>query len=103
MSKMNVIIGGYFGGTIPSVNWFSKTFYKLHDEKLAQNLFIGGKEQTLLNWIVTQYPERFFVVLSPTDCGNVWFYFQFWYSSLSNVKQTCQSELQHMTDFILFQ
>jgi hypothetical protein len=108
MSKVDFIIGTYFGGTIYSVNLFSRTFYQLHDQKLARNQFVG-KDQTLYNWIVTNHPKKFFVVCSclqvpwTTECGDVWFYFLLWYSEIGqywNGPCNITSNLRNMTDFL---
>ncbi|XP_021963450.1 uncharacterized protein LOC110858874 [Folsomia candida] len=105
LGKVNFVEGGFFGGTAASINWFSRTFYALHDYQLAKGEFVG-KDQTLYNWMATKYPNRFRVVCDcmqvPRDCGDRWFYFQKWYAEEDESNEQCRNAtVENMRDFLL--
>ncbi|OXA47695.1 protein HtrL [Folsomia candida] len=105
MAEMDFVIGTFFGGTVYSINWFSRTFYAIHDVQLSLGEFVG-KDQTLYNWIATQYPDRFRVVCSCQqilwNCRSGWFYFQEWYAGEDVANEDCRSApVSNMTDFLL--
>jgi len=83
MPRKDFIIGTFYGGTIRGVRWFSKMFYKYHNEFLAKGYFVG-KDQLLYNFLAVTHPEKFLIVCSCNQpnlvgCGDPWFYFQIWY------------------------
>lgn len=81
------IVGGFFGGTLASVKWWSEMFYETHNMMIEKGFFVG-KDQTLMNYILLRHKSNFLVsYLQPIrwmkgikDCNNAWFYFINWYS-----------------------
>ncbi len=71
------IAAGFFAGSkIAVANW-ARSVYKLHDEMLANRLFIG-KEQTLYNMIALEKNRNSTVKLKAyeNNCVNPWWFFQ---------------------------
>lgn len=66
--------GGFFAGTASTMKWFCTEYYKLHDEMILRGEFVG-KEETLMNMILLQYPERVSIIPSFTT-RDPWFYFE---------------------------
>jgi len=83
--KFDIIQGTFFGGTVSSVPLYHEHFLQLLRNFSLRNLFIG-KDQNVMNSFVLQYPQYFIILDSSNldhSCGNGWFYFQFFLSSLS--------------------
>jgi hypothetical protein len=106
--NLNFVIGGFFGGTVFGIHWFSEAFYSIHDQLLRKDYFVG-KDQTIYNFMATQYSDDILVVCTCLEtnggCGDSWFYFQQWYSSKAESigdEGKCQtSPLNNMTEFLL--
>lgn len=88
LSKIDLIVGGFFGGTRQAVSWWSNMFYETHDAMMDKGYFVG-KDQTIMNYILLRHKSKFFVSYLQTyrgmigikDCDNAWFYFINWYSA----------------------
>ncbi|KAF5355469.1 hypothetical protein D9758_006310 [Tetrapyrgos nigripes] len=93
--------GSFFGGRVEAIEWFRKVFYAYHDHYLSLGMFVG-KDQTVFNSIMLLYPSRIITVWltdphAPAhkglyrsvdagmlgDCGNPWFYYQFFLAEVS--------------------
>jgi glycosyltransferase involved in cell wall biosynthesis len=72
----NYVQGGFFAGTSESIAWYRKQFDTYHDMLLSRGCFVG-KDQTIMNVIVSQHPEKI-AVIPAYRCANMdrWFYFQ---------------------------
>ena len=93
----DVDVGSFFGGRHKAIHDYATTYYAYHDKWLAQGLFVG-KDQMLMNSLITLFPRHFFGVLlydwewpdrnlvgeseqvnSPLGaCGSTWWYYQWW-------------------------
>ncbi|TFY80804.1 hypothetical protein EWM64_g3208, partial [Hericium alpestre] len=53
--------GSFFGGAPAAIAWYRNLFYTYHDAYRARDLFVG-KDQTLINALLTLFPSRFATV-----------------------------------------
>lgn len=107
LSKVNFIVGGFFGGTAEAVRWWSKIFYETH-QVMMDNGFFVGKDQTLMNHIVLHNKSKIFVTYFEAsaetarteDCADEWFYFINWYSAEIERNPCCPTyPLYNLDDF----
>ncbi len=89
----NFIEGTFFAGSSKAVKSYSEEFYKLHDKRLDEGLFVG-KDQTLMNILVFKTKPVKSVQLKTwkQECLNDksnsdnWFFYQRYFSLISFYK-----------------
>ena len=87
---VNLIEGGFFMGTKNAVALFKNEFWRLHDLRMNQGLFIG-KDQTIMNLIAFQTKQKDVVRLKTFDINcqmkyNEWFFYQYYFASNQSYK-----------------
>jgi len=104
--ESNSIEGGFFAGSSKAINNFANLFYKIHDERLKDNLFIG-KDQTIMNYIA--YKTNLRVVFLRTwelyDCNlnksiiyDLWFFYQNYLSQIKYFNCDYEKRLTILTN-----
>ena len=59
--RLDILMGGLFGGTEKAINWWTRTLYLMIDEFIEKNEFVG-KDQCLYNALALRHPTRVAVV-----------------------------------------
>jgi hypothetical protein len=104
--ESNSIEGGFFAGSSIAIDTFAQSFYKIHDQRLKDNLFIG-KDQTIMNYMA--YKTNLRIVFLRTwqlhDCNSnksllfydSWFFYQHYLSSIKNFNCEYEKRLSILT------
>ena len=76
------IQGTFFAGSFKAIDFYQNAYYQIHDEFLAEGLFVG-KDQVIMNvFAVLKYPKQSCMIWLPqivSDClrhFNIWFFYQ---------------------------
>lgn len=81
--------GGFFGGSQGAISWWTKEFYRLHDQFLADGFFIG-KDQEIMSAMAALYKESIVVPKEMRgSCGDYWFYPQPWLANDNEIPSGC--------------
>jgi hypothetical protein len=90
--KSFFVQGGIFGGRAEALYDFFKYFWKVHDQFVQEGRFVG-KDQLLFTHAAAFHKPRPLIIMSykahPT-CGNIWFYFQQFLASDTDLKPGCK-------------
>lgn len=71
--RYDLIEGGIIGGSLSSIQWWTKLFYDTIDEFINMNEFIG-KDQHVMNFIALSNPWKITVILAyKAFCDDIWF------------------------------
>ena len=79
---VNWIGGGFFMGSKIALNNFENAFWRIHDKRFDEGLFIG-KDQTIMNIIALNLPQSIVKLNTwDIDCDlDVWFFYQYFFAS----------------------
>uniref|UniRef100_A0A0G4FS13 Uncharacterized protein n=1 Tax=Chromera velia CCMP2878 TaxID=1169474 RepID=A0A0G4FS13_9ALVE len=78
---IDMIEGGFYGGTETAVDWFFVLFWQWHDWFLDKGFFVG-KDQEIMNALLWHHRAQVLVIVTSEAeggeryCGNYWFQFQ---------------------------
>jgi hypothetical protein len=84
LSYSSIIQGGFFAGSSKAMDYFYREFWRIHDERLKNDEFIG-KDQTIMKIISFETLNRSVVRLKSWEpvCAfiyNPWFFYQVYFS-----------------------
>lgn len=97
---VNWIEGGFFLGSPMALNNFETAFWRIHDQRFEQGLFIG-KDQTMMNLVATETPKKI-VKLKAWDSGcpvDVWFFYQYFFAADQFYFSKCKRSREELIEF----
>jgi len=96
---VEIIQGGFFMGSKIGISNFEKYFWKIHDQRFDQGLFIG-KEQELMNIFTFKSSKSHLIARLKSSSSNcikqvdIWFFYQYYLAS--NKYYACNERIKQI-------